>query len=238
MLRPKDIDVLILCGGRGSRLRSVVSDRPKPMAEINQQPFLDALMGYLFLNGFRRFVLSTGYMAASIRRYYQKKEGRDIRFCEESAPLGTGGALKKAGRFIKSGYFLALNGDSFCKVDFKKFLAFHNKKKGLASIVVAKNKQNRDCGSVKLDGLNRIISFREKEGGKNRRISAGIYLFDRKIFSLMPKRGRFSLEYELFPKLNGKGFYGYMTDNTLVDIGTPDGLKKARLYFKRTRLKK
>lgn len=230
--------MLILCGGEGRRLRSIVNDRPKPLAEINQQPFLDVLLGYLCAWGFQRFILSIGYMAKVLRRYYQQKKSPHIRFCEEKVLLGTGGAVKKARHFIKSRYFLVLNGDSFCKVDFKKFLTFHEKKQGLASIVVVKNRQNKDCGSVELNSLNRVVNFKEKDDGKNHLVSAGIYLFGQKIFCMMPKQNRFSLEYDLFHKLTGQGFYGYMTNNALIDIGSPKGIKRAKMYFKRLRTKR
>lgn len=238
MFKPKDIDVLILCGGLGKRLRSVVNDRPKPMAEINQQPFLDVLIGYLRAQGFRRFILSIGYMAVWMKKYYQQKKRGNIRLCEEKVALGTGGAVKRARRLIKGRHFLALNGDSFCKVDFKKFLAFHDKKQGLVSIVVVENRQNKDCGNVELDSLNRVINFKEKCKGKNFLVSAGIYLFDRGIFSFMPKENRFFLEYDLFRKLNGEVFYGYKAHRTLIDIGTPEGLRRAQRYLKRPMAKK
>lgn len=233
MLKLKDIDVVILCGGSGKRLRSIVSDRPKPMAQVNREPFLDILIRYLRSLGFRHFILSTGYMADRLRKYFTQKKGRGIKFSEEKNPLGTGGAVKKAKNFIKSNPFLVINGDSFCRVNLREFPRYHEKNNALVSMVVAKNRENKDCGRVKLDNLNRISNFNEKAATKNNSlVSAGIYLLQKEIFSVMPKRTKFSLEYDLFPKLIGRGFYGYLTDNILLDIGTPQGLKRAEIYFR------
>lgn len=233
----KNIDAVILCGGLGMRLRKIVSDRPKPMVQVNNQPFLDILIRYLFNAGFRRFILCTGHMADNIKRHFFERKDLHIAFCQEKALLGTGGAVKKARRLIKSNPFLVVNGDSFCRIDLQKFLEFHRKKNAIASVVLAKNKGNRECGSVKLQPANRISVFSEKAGLRNKGlVNAGIYLFQKEIFSLMPKESKFSLEYDLFPLLADKEFYGYLSSSILLDIGTPEGLKWSRTYFKRFKL--
>lgn len=234
MLKPQDIDVVILCGGLGKRLRRIVKDRPKPMAQIDQHLFLDILIKYIYKFGFRHFILCVGYMADKIKKYYIPKRHVDIMFSEEKTLLGTGGAIKKARPLIKGNLFLIINGDSFCRVNLREFLKFHIRKNALISIVLAKNKQNKDYGCVRLCDSGRISNFSEKVECKNSDlVSAGIYLCQNKIFSLLPKRKKFSLEYVLFPKLVGQRFYGYLTNNVLIDIGTPQGLRQAKAYFKR-----
>jgi len=127
-----------------------------------------------------------------------------------------------------------MNGDSFCRVNLRNFLDFHLEKNALVSLVLTRDKKNRNCGFVELDSAKGIVSFNEKRKMKsNSFVSAGIYLFHKKVFSHMPERKKFSLEYDLFPKLADKGGYGYLVDSTLVDIGTPRGLKQAERYFKR-----
>lgn len=239
MFEPKEIDVVILCGGLGRRLRKVVNDRPKPMAEIAGEPFLDLLLRYVYRFGFRRFILSTGYKAPRIRDYYHKKREWDIEFCEEKEPLGTGGAVKKVKPFIKSSPFLVINGDSFCGINFKNFLEFHYCKNALVSMALVKNRENRECGYVKLGASSRVTSFNEKPpSDENGLINAGIYLFQRDIFSLLLRENKFSLEYDLFPRLVTQRFYGYPVSAVLIDIGTPRGLTCARGYFKRIKLYK
>jgi len=239
MLEPKDIDVIILCGGLGKRLRSIVNKRPKPMAQINLQLFLDILINYISDFGFRRFILCIGYKAEWIKKYYLQKTHWDINFSEEKILLGTGGAIKNARKFIRSNPFLVLNGDSFCRINLKKLLEYHNQKNALISMALAKNSQNKDCGLVELCSHNRIKSFNEKAESKNNGlVNAGIYLFRKEIFSFMPKRRSFSLEYDFFPALTGKRCYGYLCGDNLIDIGTPEGLNKAKSYFKQLKNKK
>lgn len=233
MFEFKNIDVIILSGGKGRRLRSLVNDRPKPMAEINRRPFLEILISYLSTFGLNRFILSTGYKSDMISGYFTKKEYPHLRVSEERRLLGTGGAIKKNRRIIKKGTFLVINGDSFCKVNFPDFFRFHAANNAIASMVVTENRRNKGCGCVKLDSRNRVREFIEKPLlKKTGLVNCGIYLFQKEIFGLMPKRMKFSLEYDFLPGLIGRGFYGYPTKEILLDIGTPEGLKRTKLYFK------
>ena len=233
-----DVDVVILCGGEGSRLKSVVSDRPKPMAEINGRSFLDILIGYVSGFGFRRFILCTGYMADFIIQHYSASETQvEIVFSPEDIPLGTGGAVKNAEKFVKSETFMVVNGDSFCPVDLSQFLDFHSKKGALVSMVVVESEDVRDFGTICLDDSQRIVLFEEKKEGKKSFINAGIYLFQKGVFSLIPSHVRYSLEHDLFPTLVGQKFYGYVTQEKLIDIGTPERYEQAKriLHHKDTK---
>jgi NDP-sugar pyrophosphorylase family protein len=230
-LDPKEIDVLILCGGLGKRLRSVINDRPKPMAEIAHRPFLDILIAYTSHYGFRRFILCLGYMKEVIKEYYQGKKG--IIFSEERELLGTGGALKNAESLIRSDPFLVMNGDSFSPVGLDKFIDFHINKQALISIALDRAKKTTDYGVITLGGSQRIVSFNEKARvKKNSFVNAGIYLLKKSILPLIPPSTNYSLEYDLFPRMVGKGLYGYRTNKTLIDIGTPGGYKRAKEMLK------
>jgi NDP-sugar pyrophosphorylase family protein len=229
----KDIDVLILCGGLGKRLRSVVSDRPKPMAEVGNAPFLDLLINYTSSFGFKRFILCIGYKGDFIKDYYSRKSNSfEMLFSEERKLLGTAGAIKNAEKLIQSNPFLVMNGDSFCKIDLNEFFNFHNSKKAILSIALTEIKENIDCGFIILDSSGKIESFIEKgkvEGSSY--VNAGIYLFQKEILSLIPQNKSYSLEYDLFPILANGRIYGYITKNELIDIGTPERYEKAKRIF-------
>jgi len=230
----KDIDVFILCGGLGKRLKSVTKNNPKPMIKIGEQPFLDIIIDYVAGFGFRRFILGIGYRAEIFKRYYKNFKSRDlnIEFCEEKTPLGTGGAVKNVKSLIKSNLFLVLNGDSFCKLKLLDFLKFHKNKKAIVSMLLRKVSNGVDYGKVKLDKTSRIIDFNEKDNqAKNCLINAGIYVFDRTAFDLMPQQKAFSLERDFFPKLIGKNCFGYKKSGFFIDIGTPERYLKANKYF-------
>ncbi|MDD4899303.1 MAG: sugar phosphate nucleotidyltransferase, partial [Candidatus Omnitrophica bacterium] len=183
----------------------------------------------------KSFIFSTGYKAGKIKQYFIKKGSQRYYFSHEKIPLGTGGAVNNGKKFIKSRLFLVLNGDSFCKVDFSGFLKFHSRKKAVFSMVLVKNMNNCDFGSVKLEKTGRVSNFKEKGiplAGSNL-LNAGIYLFSSRIFSLMPRKKRFSLEYDLLPLLVKKRLFGFRTQGPLIDIGTKQGLAAAGVYFKK-----
>lgn len=225
------LDVVVLCGGLGTRLQPIINDRPKPMAEIGRQPFLDYLLEYSFKFGFRRFVLCLGHMASVIKEYYSKKENFwDISYSEEKERLGTAGALKNAQGLIKSNPFLVMNGDSICPLDLGQFLEFHFHKGGRFSIVLSQLKENKDSGLVGLNGNNQVISFNEKsQNGNSCLANAGVYLFSQKIFEKIPSGLNYSLEYDVFPEIIKEGLFGFVTDQQFIDIGTPERYQRAQI---------
>ena len=229
------IDAVVLCGGLGRRLRRVLGGRQKVLASVGGHPFLDIILSHLKKQGIRRVVLCTGYKADLIEQYYSLENfGLKIEFSREQQPLGTGGAIQQARSLVRSNPFFALNGDSFCPANLRKFFKLYREKKGIASVVVSSVKDKKDFGSIALDRSGRIVSFEEKkEGTASRLVNAGIYCFDKKIFPLMPRRKGFSLEYDCFPRWVEHGVFGYVTERKFYDIGTPERLKKAKQIFKK-----
>lgn len=230
--KPEDIDVVILCGGEGKRLRPVVEDLPKPMAKINARPFLDILIDYVASFGFRHFILCTGYKGNLIRQHYNaKKTSLEIILSEEKELLGTAGAIKNAQDYIRSNSFLVMNGDSFCKIDLNEFINFHIKKKALFSVVLSKIQNTKDFGKVILDKSEKITRFSEKINSKStdNLVNAGIYFLDKTIFSEIPDNKKCSLEYDFFPQIVNKRFYGFVTQKRFIDMGTPEGFKQAEI---------
>lgn len=224
----KKIDVVILCGGLGTRLRPVVSDRPKVLAKIGEKTFLDILIDSLTKQGFKNIILCVGYLKGQIKNHFDCDKDYNIMFSEEREPLGTGGALKKARALIKSNSFMVMNGDSICKIDFRKFYDFHVNKKAILSMALVRTKAAQDFGSVILDDSQRITSFMEKVVNKDEcLINAGIYLMQTDVFSFMPDENRFSLEYDFFPKLIEDKCFGFTINSELIDIGTPERYEKA-----------
>lgn len=226
---PAKIDVLVLCGGQGTRLRKILRHRPKVMAFFGGEPFLNLVLNYMRSFGFRRFILGTGFRADAIRRYYSKNRqlGRGIVFSHENKPLGTGGGVKNAQRLIRSKLFFVLNGDSFIRFNPLNLYSFHRQKRALATILLMPHKGNQDYGCVKINRSGKVLSFLEKKKGAAGLINAGVYLFQKEIFSLMPE-GKFSLEYNFFPQLQKKGFYGYLQRGMFIDIGTPERYLRAK----------
>lgn len=234
MEKIKNIDVLILCGGKGRRLKKITGKTPKPMVRIGKRVFLDILIDYLRSFGFRRFILGVGYQAQFIINYYNRRKvsGRQIVFCRENKPLGTGGAVKNAKRFIKSRDFLVLNGDTFSKFDARDFVKFYKRKKAKLLVLLRKVESGGDYGLITVNKKLRVAGFNEKTpSGPGCYVNAGVYLFNKSIFSQMPKKAFFSLEYDFFPLVAKKDFYGYKKSGFFIDIGTPDRFMEAKKYF-------
>ncbi len=215
------MDAVILCGGVGNRLRPVSGESQKVLVPIGGKPFIDLLIESLLPNGFKRFVLCSGYQKHQVRSHFERQI-YDVVFSEEDEPLGTGGAIKHAMSYIHSSPFLVLNGDSICSTDYDRLIGFHHQKGGVMTLVLTKPLAENDYGVIEMDDQGKIVKFREKADAQAKGyINAGIYVMDRKIFRIMPDIKKFSLEYDLMPIVISHGCYGFVTDGDLVDIGTP-----------------
>lgn len=236
-----NIDVVILCGGLGKRLRSEIGEAQKTMAKVDNEPFLDILLKYLLQQGFRRAILCTGYMAESIEQHYRNNDlGIAIEFSKEEEPLGTGGAIKNAVPLVQSDFFFALNGDCFCPMNYQEQFNFHVAHKASATLALTQIKNRSDYGSIRIDEEKRIVSFDEKmdEGTSEALagpyfVNVGIYCFNRGVFPLVPTEDKFSIEKDFFPKMVDQGFFGFEVKEEFIDIGTPDRLKKAQRFVRK-----
>ncbi len=216
---------LILVGGLGTRLRSVIQDIPKPMAPIGGRPFLEYQIRWLIKYGFTDIVLCVGYLGDYINNYFGdgSRLGIKIEYSYEKKLLGTAGAIKNAERFIPKGeHFLVLNGDSYAKINFNKLLEFHNNKKSRFTIGITKSKEMTRYGGVEINNEGKVISFAEK-AGKGEYINGGVYLFEPKLLDYIPKNKKVSLETEIFPILVKKcELNSHVWDGYFIDIGVPE----------------
>ena len=235
-IKASNLDVLILCGGLGSRLHSVISDRPKGLALIKGQPFLDILVETLVKSGFQRFIFCVGHLKEQIVEHFESRKEAKFLFSEESFPLGTGGAIKNAIPLVTSDTLLVINGDSYCTVDYEKLIQFHNERNSSATFVLSKSPARDDGGRVLIDYKNRVEHFHEKNSTKEMNgsfINAGIYLLKQDSIKATDLEPPFSLEYDFFPSLiNSKSCYAFITNSQLVDIGTPERYLDANKHLR------
>lgn len=221
--------IVILCGGKGTRLRSEIGESQKTMAIFRGRPFLDLLIDYGYRQGCRRFVLCAGYQAGQIERHY-KEAFPDLEICvsTEQEPLGTGGAVKHAQSVIDADPFFVMNGDCFCAADLVALKKFHESYRASVSLLVCPSDEKNQYGNITLDGDNQIVRFVEKEAPSSTGfVNSGIYCFSRHVFSAMPP-GPFSLETQFFPNLIHHGLYGLKSDLKFFDIGTPERFYQAQ----------
>ncbi|ENM1574665.1 nucleotidyltransferase family protein [Campylobacter jejuni] len=212
------MQAIILCGGLGTRLKSVIKDIPKPMAPINNKPFLEFIFEYLKKQGIKEVILAVSYKYEVIKEYF-KDEFLDIKikYSIEKEPLGTGGAIKEALKFVKNKAYV-LNGDTIFDIDLKK-LILNNSKICLAL------KQMNDFdryGTVNVNEQGFVISFEEKVFKKQGLINGGIYLLTKDIFNEFDLEKKFSFEeflQENYEKLKAKAC---IFDDYFIDIGVPE----------------
>ncbi|HET9418437.1 MAG TPA: nucleotidyltransferase family protein [Chthoniobacterales bacterium] len=227
------LDAIVLAGGMGTRLREVVADRPKVLADVAGRPFLTRLLDQLIGTQVASVVLSTGYMAemieATIGTQYR---GLPVRYSRENEPLGTGGALRLALDKTQSDPLLALNGDSFCDANIGELCAFHRKKKARATLLLTRVEDASRFGSVESEANGAVTRFEEK--GRARApgwINAGIYCLAREVISGIPAGRAVSMEHEIFPRLIGAGLCGFRVRGAFIDIGTPHSYAEAERFF-------
>ncbi len=173
------IEAVILAGGLGTRLRSVVSDVPKPMAPIGRRPFLEYLLDFWINEGVRRFVLAVGYKHESVVEHFGfSYHGIPIDYSIEKEPLGTGGGLFLAFEKILSDHsFFIINGDTFFPVNASYALMFHQKKKSKFTMALKEMVTNERYGTIRLTDDDRINRFCSPgEGDPPYLINGGVYL--------------------------------------------------------------
>jgi Nucleoside-diphosphate-sugar pyrophosphorylase involved in lipopolysaccharide biosynthesis/translation initiation factor 2B, gamma/epsilon subunits (eIF-2Bgamma/eIF-2Bepsilon) len=227
-------EAIILAGGFGTRLQHIVNDVPKPMAPINEVPFLSFLFKKLLASGIEHIILSTGFLHEKIEDFYGNSFGSlRISYSKEDTPLRTGGAILLAMNKIKTDNVFVLNGDTMFDIDFKAFNDFHFSKQTDLSIALREVDEVSRYGSVIIDNQNKIINFTEKNQSTGKGlINGGIYAINRELFSKINLEGKFSFEKEVMESFYGKiNFYGLAFNSYFIDIGVPEDYSRAQLEF-------
>ena len=228
------MEAIILAGGLGTRLQSVVSDVPKSMAVINGRPFLEYQLDYLIGQGTMRAVLSVGYKHECIMNHFgYAYKSLEIDYAIEHEPLGTGGGIRLSFWKIDGPRALILNGDSMFRFDFREMMDFHLKKRAAVTIALRKLKDTLRYGRVSMGRTRRINGFSEKDpDGAPGFINGGIYILEKKMLMEPEFRGKFSIEKDFFshyyPTLK---MFGFEAQGYFLDIGIPEDYKKAQDEF-------
>lgn len=224
------MDVIILAGGKGTRLQSVVSDVPKPLAMVNGRPFLDYQFAMLQeMPAIGRVVLAIGHLADCIIAHYaEHKPSLDLSFAVEASQLGTAGALRNALPFTTSEQILALNGDSIFRWDIGAMRAVQRRTKARATIALLEVEDVSRYGAVTVENEH-AVSFLEKSSvPRPGIINAGIYLFERLAIEAIPAHKTVSLEHETLPALAKEGALAAATFRSdFIDIGLPETYRLA-----------
>lgn len=228
-----DAEVLILCGGLGTRLSSISKGIPKGlMTGPSGSPFIHELIDQLSQSGFKNIVLALGYGSEDYVNFFRTQLQGDtfIRFSIEDSPLGTGGAIINALKEINTENFFVVNGDTYTTINYAEMLEFHNKKNAQVTISgLELQKHRNDVGSIKYDEkTHALLEFSEKNN-VSKCVNAGVYIFKKEVFlSKNFESKRLSLEKEIIPEFisSKMRIYLYKFLGKMSDIGTPERYKR------------
>ena len=237
MLPKKKANVIILAGGRGTRVSALYPDIPKPMIPVEGSPFIEWVIQYFMGQNLRRFVISLGHLSPAAEEYFKQRpfDGAVITTLSEPVSLGTGGALLLAQQAIPScDPLIVSNGDSLILVDLSCAWNMLEKPWVDGVILGVRSEDTSRYGALKIDSGGLLLAFHEKQTGRGL-INAGIYFFKRRLLTHFPKKTPLSLENEVFPALlqNGAKILAWPCEAPFLDIGTPQGVREAEAFIKR-----
>ena len=224
-------EAIVLAGGFGTRLQSVVKDLPKPMADVNGRPFLTYVLDYLIDYNYTHVILSVGYLHEKIEDHFGNQyKSLQINYAVETEPLGTGGGIAYAMSFCKSQNILVLNGDTLFKADLFSLEHFHTQCDSCLSIVLRHVADTGRYGRVNINDKGQILSFTEKNKASGEgTINGGIYLINKAFLQKLTLPQKFSFEKDLMEKyVSTIPFYAIESDGYFIDIGIPEDYARAQ----------
>lgn len=223
------MQAVLLAGGFGTRLSSVVNDRPKPMALIGDKPFMEYVVHELTRHGITEIIFAVGYKGSMVEEYF--KDGADFSvkavYSYEEEPLGTAGAIKNAARFITGDSFFVLNADTFYQMDYSRLMQVKEQADLDMALVLREVPDVSRYGEAVLTGC-RLTGFNEKSAdARPGTINGGVYLMKTALLLEIPE-GKVSLENEMIPKWmkEDRRLGGLVNDGYFIDIGIPEDYYK------------
>ena len=231
------LDVLVIAGGLGTRIKSALGDTPKLLAPIGGRPYLAYLLDWLRRFGAKRIVLGLGHRAQAIIDFldHNKSSYDDltVETVTEPQPLGTAGAIRFARSNLRTDPALVMNGDSFVDADLCAFVAHHRRAQAKATLLCAEVDDAGRYGRIELDSEGRIRGFIEKDPDFHGRsaVSAGVYLFSAALLDEIAASSATSLEHDVFARAPSGSLNAFAGRFAFIDIGTPESLKLAERIF-------
>jgi len=231
------MQAVILAGGKGRRLRPYTTVLPKPLMPIGDYPILEVILRQLDRCGFDEVIISTGYLHEIICAYLKTSTDIDlkIRYSHETTPLGTIAPLHLIDGLEDD--FLVMNGDILTDLDYLKFMEYHKKSGGLATIAAYQRDVNIDFGVLKRDENSKITEFIEKPT-YHFDVSMGIYAFRKEILEHVPENEHFGFDNLMYTLIDEKkDVFSYPYDGYWLDIGRPDDYERSIEEFDKNKEK-
>lgn len=225
-MKPKE--AIILAGGLGTRLQSVIKDIPKPMAPVGEKPFLEYLLSYLKSYGINHTILSVGYHWEFIKEYFgDTYETMKLSYAVENEPMGTGGGIRLALEKMTGEHVFILNGDTFFQVNLNDLSEFYFAHEADLCMTVKRKQDFSRYGTVELD-VCKVIGFKEKMAVKTGMINGGVYITKRTVFHNLNLPKKFSFESDFLERhLETLKICAMRSSEYFIDIGVPQDYEKA-----------
>jgi NDP-sugar pyrophosphorylase family protein len=231
----EDIRVIILAGGKGTRLKPYTTVFPKPLMPIGEMPILEVVLRQLKLFGFEKITLSVNHLADLIQTFFGNggKLGLDISYCMEDIPLGTAGSIALVKNLTE--HFLVMNGDLLTTIDYAAMVRKHKESNAAATIGVFPREVKVDFGVLELGSKGELLQYREKPKFEFL-VSMGVNVFHKSVLEFIPK-GRYLDIPTLMMNLKnaGKQVLAYRSECQWLDIGRPDDYENALEIFEQNR---
>lgn len=222
------VDVVVLVGGKGTRLRPLTLSAPKPMLPTAGLPFLTHLLSRIAAAGIEHVILGTSYKPAVFEAEFGDGSalGLQIEYVTEEHPLGTGGGIANVAGKLRNDTAMVFNGDVLSGADLAQLLDFHRSNRADVTLQLVRVGDPRAFGCVPTNEEDRVVAFLEKtEDPPTDQINAGCYVFERNVIDRIPQGREVSVEREVFPALLADGdckIYGYVDASYWRDMGTPE----------------
>ncbi len=232
------MQAIILAGGVGSRLGNIVKNTPKPFLSVKNNPFILNIVERLINQNVKDIIFCLGYKPQKIKNFFGdgSKWGIKVSYIIEEKLMGTAGAIRAAYKKISQSNVIVLNGDSFCYFDILGLFKQHRLNNADATLSILKVNKPEKYGLILFNDNMRVNKFLEKNKeykNKINYINAGVYILKKDLIKKIDNTKPVSLEKDFFPMNLDMNIRAFILKNEkFIDIGTPDSLKKADLFFK------
>ncbi len=222
----------IMCGGKGTRLRPMTLERPKPLIPLLNKPSVTHLIEHLRGEGFTDVVMTLGYLSDMIENEVNRIKDIDIRCVYEETALGTAGGVKNAKAYLEDGSFMVLGGDHALDMQLSEIYRFHEQNDAMVTIGLICIDDTAEYGICDMDSDNVMHRFLEKPSpGEvfSNLVNTGIYVCDPEIMDWIPDGQMYDFAKDVFPALldAGKQINGYMVQGKWTDIGNHEMYRTA-----------
>ncbi len=233
----ENVRVVILAGGKGTRLKPYTTVFPKPLMPIGDMPILEVVFRQLKYFGFRKITLSVNHLADLIQAFFGdgSKVGLDIDYCMEDQPLGTAGSISLVNNLTDP--FLVMNGDLLTTLDYGAMARHHIASKAVATIGVFRREVKIDFGVLELGQKGDLLAYKEKPCFEFL-VSMGVNVFSKSALEFIPYAKYLDIPTLMMNLKNaGKSVMTYRSDCEWLDIGRPDDYEDAISLFEKSKKK-